>query len=1047
MVIAELKIDAIIISSSPRRSSAIKSPRTETDESEGKSSGGGHIMPNKKLSWFTPKTKHAVVAVMVVNTLTRTLMPKKKKKEEEEEESHARRRGSDESPEDDDDDGSDGSGSRSDEEEDGGDSSSFLSSSSSSSSIDSASSSSSSGEEATTMTQSNNGGETKDRNNEVPKKSSRDERAINNDQRRRNTDTNNGGVGALSSTPRSDYIIAVVSATPIIAKGEMPNSNNNNDDYVVITNSGAGNVDDDGDGNYSDSSSENCGCGTYRGRGSLSSSSRSSSSSDDGSSHRSSNGGGSMSSSRGSSSRRDSSSSSSSNEGGRSISSSSSSSDSLSMKSSITKDTISHAIVDDDDENENEELEDASTDDDDDDNDTNHLNTVQLSQPTLSEWTEGVNFETSTSSLEELVKEQRQREEQIKKGEDDASIITTPTTTATTTEMQWLKPKAIAIRAAVGMHGKPTRRASAADAAKTKSSNSSLRSLFHRSLSTGADSADAAATADQDSVSATTTAASTRWKNTQVAVAAAAAATTTTTKKAEIAATKIQSLRPSIYNDEQISMMMQRRNSFRGGKGRGGGMQRTGSSTRLIDRKGLPPRPSRAFTVDSNMEDDANANDDDEEEDEEDVDFTDLLQKVKIARTALDRWKGMVTKNLLERSNDDKETIMDDNMMMTKKDTLVDEVQSDSPSLDNVYTKDDDEVTGKRLSSHVSSVMTELKTSSKHSNGDGVSACRMSEVMPSENYDAPIYASTIELAQLRLMKAMKRVDNVSECTPKQEMYTAKKELCDAKAHLETLRMMINNTLYCGTSTEGYITDVPSLPVETEKHKIDGHRIQTNVTNDTHSSSVCELVNEFSDNDLIDDTSSTDDDYTDNDYYSTEEYRLSVIEEIESVDSVDTPTDTYDDQSLCTRDDNELVVCATTECNAINNTNLASSTCEEDVGAQTVVNSECLDETEMSSHQQRSSISTCSETLSPSPELKHSISRYSTTADVLRIFDELCCISTTNSHMQESNDPHLLMPMGISTDLDSKWLLTTSSSEIESRVLHTQFMVIKYNRIN
>ena len=997
-----------------RRSSAIKSPRTETERetNEGKSScGGGLIMPNKKLSWFPPKTRHAAVAVMV-DTLTRTLIPKKKKKKEEEE-SHAHRRGGDESPDDDDDD--DSSGSCSDEEEDGGDSSSFSSSSSSSS--DSASSSSS--EEATTMTQSNNGGETKKKDNKVPKKSSRDEHAINNNRRRRNNmDTKNGGVGALSSTPRSDYVMEVLSTTPI-AKGEIPNNDN-----VDINNSGAGNDDDDGDGNYSDSSSENCGCGTYRGRGSLSSGSSRSFS--DGSSHRS-NGGGSIGSSRGSSnSRRDSSSTSSANEGGRSVSSSSSSSDSLSMKSSKTKDTISHAIVDDDDD-ENEELEDASTDDDDDDdddddNDTNHLDTVQLSQPTLSEWTEGVYFETSTSSLEELAKVQRQREEQIKKGEEDASIITTPTTTATTTtEMQWLKPKAIAIRAAVGMHGQPTRRASAADAAKTKSSNSSLKSLFHRSLRTGADSADAAATADHDSVSATTTTASTRWKNTQVAVAAAAA----TTKKAEIAATKAQSLSPSIYNDEQISMMMQRSNSFRGGKGRGGGMQRTGSSTRLIDGKGLPPRPSRAFTVDSNKEDDANANDEDEEEDEEDVDFTDLLQKVKIARTALDRWKGMVTENLFERSNDDEETIMDDNMMMTKKDTLVDEVQSNSPSLDIVYTKDDDEVTGKRLSSHVSSVMTELKKSSKHSNGDGVSACRMSEMMPSENYDAPIYASTIELAQLRLMKAMKRVDNVSECTPKQEIYTAKKELFDAKAHLETLRMMINNTLYCGTSTEGYITDVPSLPVETVKHKIDGHSIQTNFTN------------EFSDNDLIHDTSSTDDDYTDNDYYSTEEYRrLSVVEEI-SVESVDTPTDTYDDQSLCTRDDNELVVCATTECNAINNTNLASSTYEEDVSAQTVVKSEFLDKTEMSSHQQRSSISTCSETLSPSPELKHSISRYSTTADVLRIFDELCCISTTNSRMQESNDPHLLMPMGISTDLDSKWLVvTTSSSEIESRVLHT-----------
>ena len=283
-------------------------------------------------------------------------------------------------------------------------------------------------------------------------------------------------------------------------------------------------------------------------------------------------------------------------------------------------------------------------------------------------------------------------------------------------------------------------------------------------------------------------------------------------------------------------------------------------------------------------------------------------------------------------TTNDTESVTDDNMMMTKKDTLVDEVRSNSPLLDNVYTNDDGEITRKSLSSHVSSVMTELKTSSfidgdgtsKHSTVDGVSASlqdrsstrhrRISELItPSENDDAPIYASTIELAELRLMKAMKRVDNVSECTPKQEIYTAKKELCDAKAHLETLRMMIKNTLDGGTSTEGYITDVPSLPVETEKHKIDGHSIQTNFTNDTQSSSGCELVNEFLDNDLIDDTSS----YTDNDYNSKLGlglgYCLSVIEEIESVESVDTPTDTDDDQSLCMRGDNEFVVCAATEC--------------------------------------------------------------------------------------------------------------------------------------
>jgi hypothetical protein len=111
-----------------------------------------------------------------------------------------------------------------------------------------------------------------------------------------------------------------------------------------------------------------------------------------------------------------------------------------------------------------------------------------------------------------------------------------------------------------------------------------------------------------------------------------------------------------------------------------------------------------------------------------------------------------------------------------------------------------------------------------------------------------------------------------------------------------------------------------------------------------------------------------------------------------------------------------------------------------VSAQSVIKNECLDKTEMPSHQQRST-STCSETPSPSPELKHNISSYSTTADVLRIFDELCSISTTNSYSQESNDPHLLMSMGISTDLESKWLVTTSnSSERESRVLHTHTAV-------
>jgi hypothetical protein len=611
------------------------------------------------------------------------------------------------------------------------------------------------------------------------------------------------------------------------------------------------------------------------------------------------------------------------------------------------------------------------------------------------------------------------------------------------------------------MNAQSTRRASAADATtKTNLLNSSLRSLFHRSLSVGAESLpldtitaeslplDTIA-ADQESVSTTTATPTPRWIK-AAAAATTAATTPTTTKKAEIAATKIQSLSPSIYNDEQMSMMMQRsNNSFRGGGrgGRGGGMYRMGSSTRLIGGKVLPPHPpSHTFIVNSNEEDDDNANhDDDEDEEEEDVDFTDLLQKVKLAQTAVNRWKGMVTKKSFERSNDDDNESVIDNMLINKN-THVNEVQSNSPSMDNDYTNDD-EVTRKSLSSHViSSMMTESKLlpsidgdgmTSKHSNGDEVVSARcMSEVMtPSENNDdAPIlYASTIELAELRLMKAMKRVDNVSECTPKQEISSAKKELFDAKAHLETLRLMIKNTLYTGTTgTGGTITDIPSLQhVETVKPKLYGRNIQSNITNDTHSSSGCKLVNEFSDNELIDDTGSINDEYTtDNDYSSTDEYRLSVIEEIESMESVDTPDTDDDDESLCTRDDNDLVVFATTECNAIDNAY------EEDVSAQAVVKNETLDKTDMSLHQQRST-STCSETLSPSPELKPNISSYSTTTDVLRIFDELCSISTTNSHTQESNDPHLLMSMGISTDLESKWLVTSYSSERESRVLHTQ----------
>jgi hypothetical protein len=155
------------------------------------------------------------------------------------------------------------------------------------------------------------------------------------------------------------------------------------------------------------------------------------------------------------------------------------------------------------------------------------------------------------------------------------------------------------------------------------------------------------------------------------------------------------------------------------------------------------------------------------------------------------------------------------------------------------------------------------------------------------------------------MKAMKRVDNVSECTPKKEMYSANKELFEARAHLETLRLMIKNTLYTGTtSTGGSITDVPSLQhVETVKSKLNGRNIQSDITNDTQSSSGCELVNEFSDNELIDDTGCIDEEYTtDNDYSSTDEYRLSVIEEIESMESVDTSLDTDDDD-----DDESLYV--------------------------------------------------------------------------------------------------------------------------------------------
>ena len=89
-------------------------------------------------------------------------------------------------------------------------------------------------------------------------------------------------------------------------------------------------------------------------------------------------------------------------------------------------------------------------------------------------------------------------------------------------------------------------------------------------------------------------------------------------------------------------------------------------------------------------------------------------------------------------------------------------------------------------------------------------------------------ARHLDLLPPFLMKAMKRADNVSECTPKQELF-------EAKAHLENLRMMIKNTLYGGTSTGGSITDVPSLLVETVKQKLNGCNIQSNFTNDTQSS--------------------------------------------------------------------------------------------------------------------------------------------------------------------------------------------------------------------
>lgn len=101
----------------------------------------------------------------------------------------------------------------------------------------------------------------------------------------------------------------------------------------------------------------------------------------------------------------------------------------------------------------------------------------------------------------------------------------------------------------------------------------------------------------------------------------------------------------------------------------------------------------------------------------------------------------------------------------------------------------------------------------------GVPTRRISELRISSDDDAPIFASTIELAELRLMKAMKRADDVSECSPKYVIYSSKKELCEAKENLEALRIMIKSTLYPGTSTERSKSDVPSLPVETAEHKI------------------------------------------------------------------------------------------------------------------------------------------------------------------------------------------------------------------------------------
>lgn len=127
--------------------------------------------------------------------------------------------------------------------------------------------------------------------------------------------------------------------------------------------------------------------------------------------------------------------------------------------------------------------------------------------------------------------------------------------------------------------------------------------------------------------------------------------------------------------------------------------------------------------------------------------------------------------------------------------------------------EDNSTCTSSSYESELADVVSPLQTSS------GASTRRISELTISSEDEAPIFASTIELAELRLMKAMKRVDDVSECSPKQVISSAKKELYEAKENLEALRMMIKSTLYASTSTEGSRTAVPGLPVETVEHAI------------------------------------------------------------------------------------------------------------------------------------------------------------------------------------------------------------------------------------